>query len=121
MNVAERMCDFIFMIFKGKKVLDGTLASIQDMYGNDTIRIRTEDGMAALQNLKSIERINDFGNLQELRMAKDCDPQQILSDIMSRTRIINFDVVKPSLHDIFLRIAGSEAREVNHEQNTQTR
>src|SRR5437660_11794263 len=30
MAVAEKMCDFIFMIYKGKKVLDGTLESIQD-------------------------------------------------------------------------------------------
>ena len=33
MSVAEKMCDFIFMIYKGKKVLDGTLESIQDAYG----------------------------------------------------------------------------------------
>ncbi len=42
MSVAESMCDYIFMIFKGKKVLDGTLASIQDRYGSDTIRVSTE-------------------------------------------------------------------------------
>src|SRR5215813_2009787 len=29
MNMAEKMCDFIFMIHKGRKVLDGTLAAIQ--------------------------------------------------------------------------------------------
>ena len=29
MSVAERLCDRIFMIFKGKKVLDGTLDEIQ--------------------------------------------------------------------------------------------
>src|SRR3954463_15586857 len=29
MTVAEEMCDFIFMIYKGNKVLDGTLDSIQ--------------------------------------------------------------------------------------------
>jgi ABC-2 type transport system ATP-binding protein len=120
MNVAERMCDFIFMIFKGKKVLDGTLASIQDKYSNDTIRIRTEDGVTALQNLEGVEKINDFGHLQELRMAGDCDPQKILSEIISRTRVMNFDIVKPSLHDIFLRIAGYEEREVNHGQDIQT-
>jgi len=34
-QVAENMCDYICMIFRGKKVLDGTLASIQDRYGND--------------------------------------------------------------------------------------
>ncbi len=119
MNVAERMCDFIFMIFKGKKVLDGTLASIQDRYGSDTIRIRTDDGVDALQNLRGVEKINDYGQVQELRMAPDCDSQEVLAAIMARTRITSFDIVKPSLHEIFLRIAGPEAREVNHAQNTQ--
>jgi ABC-2 type transport system ATP-binding protein len=114
MNVAERMCDFIFMIFKGRKVLDGTLISIQDGYGSDTIRIQTEDGAVALQNLNGVEKISDFGQLQELRMAPDCDPQEVLAAIMSQTHVRSFDIVRPSLHDIFLRIAGPEAREVNH-------
>src|SRR5215813_8486359 len=41
MDIAERMCDHIFMIFRGKKVLDGTLDAIQARYGEDTIRVRT--------------------------------------------------------------------------------
>lgn len=32
MAVAENMCDRILMIFQGKKVLDGSLAEIQDRY-----------------------------------------------------------------------------------------
>ena len=39
MSVAEKLCDFIFMIYKGRKVLDGTLESIQDAYGSDTLRV----------------------------------------------------------------------------------
>lgn len=111
MSVAENMCDFIFMIFEGRKVLDGTLASIQDEYGSDTIRIRTEDGAAVLRNLNGVEKINDFGQMQELRMSPNCDSQEVLAELMSRTRVRSFDIVKPSLHDIFLRIAGPEARE----------
>src|SRR5438105_15702502 len=42
MAVAEKMCDFIFMIYKGKKVLDGTLHSIQQQFGQDTVRVRLE-------------------------------------------------------------------------------
>ena len=48
MATAERMCDRIFMIFRGRKVLDGTLESIQNDYGADTVRIRTSEGAAAL-------------------------------------------------------------------------
>ncbi len=77
MGVAERMCDFIFMIYKGKKVLDGTLESIQRSYGQDTIRIHTEAGLDFLKGIKGVEKINDYGMMQEVRMEQGVDPQQI--------------------------------------------
>ena len=55
MAVAERLCDRIFMIFKGRKVLDGTLDEIQSAYGIDTIRLRTDAGPEALQGLHGVE------------------------------------------------------------------
>ncbi|MGD2152792.1 MAG: ATP-binding cassette domain-containing protein [Gemmatimonadales bacterium] len=113
MGVAERMCDFIFMIFKGRKVLDGTLAAIQDRYGSDTVRVRTEDGAAVLQQLEGVEKVTDFGRVQELRIARDRDPQEIVRAIVARTRVESFEIARPSLHDIFVRIAGPEAREAD--------
>jgi ABC-2 type transport system ATP-binding protein len=111
MSVAESLCDSIFMIFRGKKVLDGTLASIQSSYGSDTIRVEVEGGAAVLGELPGIERINDLGQVQELRMAEGCDPQQVLRTLAARARITSFSVVKPSLHDIFVRIAGPQPEE----------
>ena len=111
MNVAEKMCDFIFMIFKGQKVLDGTLVSIQDKYGNDTLRIRMENGLSLLKSLEGVEKVMDFGNLQEIRIQQGYDHQKIISEIMSRTRVYSFELAKPTLYDIFLRIAGPEAKE----------
>jgi len=98
------------MIFKGRKVLDGTLAAIQDQYGNDTLRLRAEGGMSRLNGLAGVEKAIDFGRLQELRMRPGSDPQQVLAEIMSRTPVYSFEVAKPTLYDIFLRIAGEEAR-----------
>jgi ABC-2 type transport system ATP-binding protein len=111
MGVAESLCDSIFMIFRGKKVLDGTLASIQSSYGSDTIRVEVEGGCNQLGELPGIERIKDLGQIQELRMAEGCDPQQVLRTLAARARISSFSVVKPSLHDIFVRIAGPQPEE----------
>src|SRR5438270_620003 len=58
MGVAERMCDFIFMIHRGRKVLDGTLESIQDAHGSDTIRVRL-DGAADLTGSPGVQRVVD--------------------------------------------------------------
>jgi ABC-2 type transport system ATP-binding protein len=115
MSVAESLCDSICMIFRGKKVLDGTLAVIQSSYGSDTVRVEVEGGCPALDNLPGIERINDMGHFQELRMAQDCDPQRVLETLIARTRIVSFSVVKPALHDIFVRIAGPQPEEARVE------
>ncbi len=106
MGVAETLCDSIFMIYRGRKVLDGTLAEIQKGYGSDTIRVELEGaGPDALAELPGIERVKDLGQAQELRMDKTCDPQLVLHTLAARAGIRSFSVVKPSLHDIFVRIA----------------
>jgi ABC-2 type transport system ATP-binding protein len=111
MNLAETMCDYICMIFQGRKVLDGTLASIQDQYGDDTIRVSSEGGGAALKDLDGVEQVRDLGHVQEIRLARGADPQDLLRALLGRTRITSFSIVKPSLHDIFVRIAGPTAEE----------
>lgn len=103
MATAEKMCDRIFMIFRGRKVLDGTLAEIQAEYGLDTIRIRTAAGPAALESMPGVIAVNDYGQLQDVRIAGS--PQRFLQELAARTDIYQFEIVRPSLHDIFVRIA----------------
>jgi ABC-2 type transport system ATP-binding protein len=111
MSVAESLCDSIFMIYRGRKVLDGTLEAIQNQYGNDTIRVTVEGGLEAVQRLPGVEKVRDLGQAQELRLARACDPQEVLRALVARTRVHSFSLMKPSLHDIFVRIAGSAAEE----------
>jgi ABC-2 type transport system ATP-binding protein len=114
MNMAEKMCDYIFMIYKGEKVLDDTLSNIQEKYGNDTIRLQAENGIEALENIKGIEKINNFGKQQEIRLSRDADPKKILTEIVKKTSLTKFELTTPSLNDIFIRIAAPERKEVNH-------
>src|SRR5437870_1362675 len=114
MGVAEKMCDFIFMIYKGRKVLDGTLEKIQDTYGSDTLRVRLEGSADGLTTLPGVAKVTDFGRLQELRLERGIDPQSVLAALMTRGQVRHFELTRPSLHDIFVRIAGPEAAEANH-------
>jgi len=106
MATAERMCDRIFMIFKGRKVLDGTLEEIQAQYGFDTVRLRTAAGASALAGMAGVDTVNDYGQLQEIRLS--CDSQRFLQQLAAKTAVHHFEITRPSLHDIFVRIAGLE-------------
>ena len=83
MGAAEKLCDRIFMIFKGRKVLDGSLDAIQHEYGHDTVRVRLGAGATVLDGLSGIESVNDHGNFQDVRLT--VDPQAFLRDLVART------------------------------------
>ncbi|NQW04853.1 MAG: ATP-binding cassette domain-containing protein [Acidobacteria bacterium] len=103
MNAAERLCERIFMIFKGRTVLDGTLDEIQKEYALDTVRVRVTGGAPMLTGLPSVESVNDHGNYQDVRLTGD--PQAFLQQLVQKTAVQQFEIKKPSLHDIFVRIA----------------
>ena len=103
------MCDLIFMIHRGRKVLDGTLESIQDQYGSDTVRVRIEGNGHALDQLPGVAKVTDFGRYAELRLEDGVDSQQLLGTLMTRGSVRLFELARPSLHDIFVRIAGAES------------
>lgn len=115
MPVAEKMCDFIFMIYKGRKVLDGTLASIQQQYGSDTLRVRAHTNGSGFNDLPGVVKVTDHGNLQELRLASGADSQAILGELMRRGKVDHFELAHPSLQDIFVRIAGTGDEIREHE------
>ncbi|WP_321473479.1 ATP-binding cassette domain-containing protein [uncultured Paludibaculum sp.] len=109
MGVAELMCDRVFMILKGKKVLDGTLDSIQEMYGSDIVRLSANVDSGLLRSLRGVEAVNDLGQVKEIRMAPGSDPQAILHAAISHGEVKSFAVARPSLHDIFVRIATAKS------------
>ena len=110
MGAAEKLCDRIFMIFKGNKVLDGSLDAIQQQYGHDTVRVRLGGGVRSLDGISGLEAVNDHGNFQDVRLTGD--PQAFLRELMTRTEVQQFEITKPSLHDIFIRIARPTADEL---------
>ena len=114
MATAERMCDFICMIYQGNKVLDGTLESIQDSYGSDTLRVRLDGEGVDFARLPGVLKVTDHGRFQELRLDRETDTQALLGRLMTHGTVRHFELARPSLHDIFVRIASPETEEKNH-------
>jgi ABC-2 type transport system ATP-binding protein len=103
MSMAELMCDRIFMIFKGRKVLDGSLDEIQSTYGHDEVHVRVQGGAEVLRSMAGVDAVVDHGNAQQVRLS--IDPQAFLVQLATRATVQRFEITRPSLHDIFVEIA----------------
>lgn len=105
MEQAEQICDFIFLIDKGRKVLDGSLADVRTT-GEQAIRLDYDGDGSILNSLPGIVRVNDSGKTAELFLAAGQDPQEVLKALVGRVVIRRFDLREPSLHEIFVRAVG---------------
>jgi ABC-2 type transport system ATP-binding protein len=115
MGTAERLCDRICMIFRGRKVLDGSLDDIQARHGRDVVRVRTAGGAAVLAGRPGVTRVVDAGNFQDVMVQGD--PQAFLQALCQVTAVQHFELKKPSLHDIFVDIARPAAGELQPESD----
>ena len=112
MDVAERLCDTIFMIFKGKKVLDGTLDDIQADYPANRARVRLNDPSGNVPLLNGISDVVREGAFHEFTISDHVPIQAVLQQLADTVALTHFEIKKPSLHDIFVQIAGPTAAEL---------
>jgi ABC-2 type transport system ATP-binding protein len=103
METVERLCDSIALLHRGQKVLEGTVADVRRSHGANTLVLAYEGDGAFLAALPHVLGVSDFGRYVELRMADGFDPQAVLQAAAARLRLTRFEVVEPSLHDIFVQ------------------
>ncbi len=110
MEHAEQLCDHVVLINRGKKVLDGSLASVRQSRGL-SVHLDYDGDSRVLQGLPGVARLNDAGKTAELALLDGADPQAILSALVGRIAIRKFDLREPSLHEIFVREVGGKTHE----------
>ncbi len=124
MTQAEEICDYVMMIHRSRKVLDGTMEQVRAQRGQG-IRVAYEgDGRAAFDGLKTqglVTRVNDAGKQAELTPGEGTDPQQILASLVaSGLRIRHFDLREASLHEIFVRTVKESGQPIAEEELSAT-
>jgi ABC-2 type transport system ATP-binding protein len=112
MDTVERICDAIVLINRGENVLGGTLADVKGRYGKNSVVIAFDGDGSFLASLPGVRAVSDHGRFAEIQLADGADPQALLKEAAARLRISRFEIVEPSLHDIFVRTvkgSGGEA------------
>jgi ABC-2 type transport system ATP-binding protein len=109
MEFAEKMCDHIAMIDRGKVILQGSLKEIKSKYSQRNVSLSYDGDISFLSGHPIVEKIEDFGNTTGIRLKDAANTQQLLKLLVDRNvNVKKFDANDISLHEIFLELAGNE-------------
>jgi ABC-2 type transport system ATP-binding protein len=102
MDSAERLCQSICLINHGRVVLEGDLSDIKAAYGRRNVQIKYDGDARFLEERSLVQSFNDYGNYVEVRLAPGADAQELLRKASSMAKLTKFELMEPSLEEIFL-------------------
>jgi ABC-2 type transport system ATP-binding protein len=118
MEDAERLCDYVCLIHHGRKVLDGHLDQVRSSGGSLAARVDYAGDSGLLRQAPGVTDVNDYGRYAELRLQAGVEPAALLRWLSQRLEVGRFEVLNPSLNQIFLEAVG--APENQHVQSQAT-
>lgn len=120
MQHAERLCDHILLIAKGRKIFDGTVNEAKATIPR-RVMLESADDVSSLKTIEGVSEVMQVGELApgeltkpqwQLQISEQLNPQDILRSCFEKNiSLSRFEFTEPSLHDVFVHLVGDDARE----------
>jgi ABC-2 type transport system ATP-binding protein len=108
MDQVEKLCDSICLINRGEAVLAGGMREVKSRYERNHVIIQYEGPDGFLQH-PAIAEYKSYSGLAEIRLKPHADAQDLLRTAASTSIITKFELVEPSLEEIFIETVGGRA------------
>lgn len=110
MESVEELCEYIALIHKSEKILDGKLSAIKKAYKTNTFRISVapDAGAGLIEALPTEYKISNVvhdpaeGTFDFTVQLKDTATTALLAQIGKNGNVLNFRELVPSANDIFI-------------------
>ena len=109
MENAEKLCDYILLINKGRKVIDGTLEQIRSRYSSNVVSVELDGDTSFISGLQMVKQVKSMGKRFDVILNDETDHQKLLHALAGKARVRAFEVKVPSLHEIFIHSVGGDA------------
>ena len=108
MDQVEKLCDSICLVNKGQAVLEGKMREIKSRYERNRVIVEFAGSDSFLKSPEVAEAKN-FAGHAEIRMHPHGNAQKLLHEAAAVASIYHFELVEPSLEEIFIQTVGGKA------------
>lgn len=117
METAEKLCDELCLINRGRIVLEGTIKQAKQRFGTNSLHLEYDGDGTFLSSLPFVKKATVYENYAELSLNGEVSAKEILSAVLPKIELRKFEFVEPSLNSIFLEVVGTSIEEVEKEKN----
>ena len=110
MDQVEKLCESICLINNGEAVLAGKVRDIKSRYERNHVIVEFE-GSPAFLNSEEIAEAKNYSGHAEIRLKPHGNAQKLLHEAASMATIYRFELMEPSLEEIFIQTVGGKANE----------
>ncbi len=108
MDQVEKLCDSICLVNRGQAVLSGKVREIKSRYERNRVIVEFE-GDSAFLNSEEVAEARNFSGHAEIRLKEHGNAQKLLQQASNMAAIYRFELVEPSLEEIFIQTVGGKA------------
>jgi|SRR5665648_50769 len=107
MQAIEEYCREILILDEGKTILSGNLKEIKHSYGRTNLFIDCDGDIADFAREEGIDKITSTASGFGLKISADNQAYRLLDKVIKAgLRLDKFEIREPSLHEIFVELAG---------------
>ena len=109
MHSIEEFASDVLILNKGKTVLQGNLKEIKEQYAANRLALNTTENVDNLIKQANLEIYNSKNNEYMINILGEDDGYRLF-DLLAQNhiKVEKFEIMKPSLHDIFIEKVGEE-------------
>jgi ABC-2 type transport system ATP-binding protein len=106
MEQAEKICERLLLINRGREVFSGTMSEIKTKYGRNAVQLEFDGDASFVAGLDFVASVEAYPRWLEVELKEGADADRLFSAVAGRLRMRRFETVSPSLHKIFVRLIG---------------
>lgn len=109
MEQAEKLCDALALISRGRVILSGGMAEIKSRYGGLAYRLVATGDLGLLSAIRGVESYLVLDGYVRLLLSEDAKPAEILRALVENLEVREFRSEEPSLEEIFIATVGEDS------------
>lgn len=111
MEQAERLCDRILLINRGRKLIDGSIDEVRSQHPSRRLALAGDGDLSWLRTVPGVADAHVTIGAADVELADGVDSQAILRTAAERCRLTRFEILKPTLQEIFVKLVGGDGGE----------